>query len=70
MRNTIDAIEIGRDVLGIDDLTPVDAKFISGPLGILRVIPYCHAENVEFLAGISVIYMLDVWKLGLAWTAP
>ena len=70
MRNALDAVEIGRNSLRVDDLVPVHAISLGGVHGCLRLIPNSDAEHIEIVTDVLVIDLLDVRDLPLARAAP
>ena len=72
VRNTLDAVDVCRDASSIVDVRPVHTKLcccVDCHLDRLTL-PYCDAEDIELLAGILVIYGLEVRDFPLARTAP
>ena len=70
MRNTLDAVDIRRDLLGIDNLVPFDTEFLGSLDRIVHLVPYSDAEDIEVITMELGIYVLDIRNLGTAWTAP
>ena len=70
MRNALDAVKLGRNCLSVNDLLPVHTVGLRCVNRSLRLIPDCHAEDIEILAGVLFVDLLDVRDLPLAWAAP
>ena len=70
MRNTLDTIQVGRDLSGVHDLVPDDAQFFCSGLRVLQLVPDGDAEHVEPVTVIGLIHVLEIGHLGLAGAAP
>ena len=70
VRDAFDAVQVGRDLLGVDDLVPGDAQFGGSLGGRGGLVPHGDAQHVEIFPGILVIHGPDVGDLCLAGTAP
>ena len=70
VRNALDAVKLCRNGLGVDDLVPVHTVGLGGVNRCLRLIPNGNAEDIEIIADVLVLNLLDVRNLPLAWTTP
>ena len=70
MRVGVDAVQVRRDLLGIDNLVPDDSQLLGRHLGILHLVPDGDAEHVEVVTVIGVVHVREVGHLRGAGTAP
>ena len=70
VRNALDAVDVGRDLLRVDHMVPRNGICLRGIDGCLRLVPYGHAEDVELVAVELFVNLLEVRNLSLARAAP
>ncbi len=70
MGNTLDSIELGRNLLGIDNLIPLNPELLGSLDRCLRIIPDSYAEHIEFISMIFLIDLLEIRHFRLAGAAP